>query len=47
MLYPIKFHSIQKRNIWGGDKLRTLLKKPFNEERVGESWEISTVGIDV
>ena len=47
MLYPIKFHPILKQKIWGGDKLKTLLNKPSEEDKIGESWEISTVGDDI
>ncbi len=47
MLYPLKFHPILKEKIWGGDKLKTILNKPFSEENMGESWEISTVGEDI
>ncbi|WP_025743774.1 type I phosphomannose isomerase catalytic subunit [Aquimarina pacifica] len=47
MLYPIKFYPILKEKIWGGDKLRTILKKPSITNNVGESWEISTVDEDI
>ncbi|GAA4273220.1 type I phosphomannose isomerase catalytic subunit [Aquimarina gracilis] len=47
MLYPIKFHSILKEKIWGGDKLKTLLNKASDKENIGESWEISTVDEDI
>ena len=42
MLYPIKFHPIFKDKIWGGEKIRTILKKDFAPlPNCGESWEIS------
>lgn len=43
-LYPLKFKHIYKEKIWGGTKIKTLLKRndvPF--EKCGESWEISGV----
>jgi mannose-6-phosphate isomerase len=42
-LYPLKFTPISKYRIWGGNKLNTVLNKGFNEENIGESWEISDV----
>jgi len=41
--YPIKFKSILQEKIWGGTKLKTLLKKDSNKNNIGESWEISAV----
>jgi mannose-6-phosphate isomerase len=44
MLYPLKFHPIYKEKIWGGQKIRTFLKKDFGPlKNCGESWEISGV----
>ncbi|MGZ2370222.1 type I phosphomannose isomerase catalytic subunit [Ancylomarina sp. YFZ004] len=41
-LYPLKFTSIPKEKIWGGNRLNTILNKEFNPaNKVGESWEIS------
>lgn len=45
-LYPLKFQPIFKYRIWGGDKLKTVLNKDYNEENIGESWEISDVKND-
>ena len=45
-LYPLKFEPISKYRIWGGDKLNSVLKKGFNGESLGESWEISGVRHD-
>lgn len=43
-LYPIKFNPIYKDKIWGGQKLKTILKKDFGRlPNCGESWEISGV----
>jgi mannose-6-phosphate isomerase len=46
-LYPLKFNSIYKKKIWGGNKLRTLFGKDISaNERIGESWEIADHGTD-
>jgi len=42
-LYPLKFQPILKEKIWGGEKLKTFLKKPLNHDNIGESWELSSV----
>ncbi|MBT5787946.1 MAG: mannose-6-phosphate isomerase [Flavobacteriaceae bacterium] len=42
-LYPLKFTPISKYRMWGGDKLNTVLNKQFEQQQVGESWEISDV----
>jgi mannose-6-phosphate isomerase len=42
-LYPLQFQPIFKYRIWGGNKLKTVLKKEFSGENIGESWEISDV----
>ncbi len=47
LLYPLKFYSILKERIWGGDKLTTLLNKNCSSTTCGESWEISAVPNDV
>jgi len=47
-LYPLKFKSIYKDKIWGGQKIRTYLGKDFGSlANCGESWEISGVKSDV
>ena len=43
LLYPIKFTPQSKYRIWGGDNLKTKYGKPFKNDKIGESWEISTV----
>jgi len=43
-LYPLKFHPIFKEKIWGGSKIRDILKKDYGSlPNCGESWEISAV----
>lgn len=42
-LYPIKFQPILKERIWGGEKLKSILKKSSDYNNIGESWEISDV----
>ncbi len=42
-LYPLKFEPILLDKIWGGKKLRDVLKKSNAGESAGESWEISSV----
>ena len=46
MLYPLFFKPIAKERLWGGSKLKSYLKKPFNGEGIGESWELSAVAGD-
>lgn len=42
-LYPLKFSPIFCYRIWGGEKLKTELNKKYEENSIGESWEISDV----
>ncbi len=47
-LYPLKFKSIFKDKIWGGNKINTVLGKDYGElPNCGETWEISGVEGDV
>jgi mannose-6-phosphate isomerase len=47
-LYPLKFKTIYKDKIWGGQKIRTYLHKDFGTlPNCGETWEISGVKSDV
>jgi mannose-6-phosphate isomerase len=47
-LYPLKFKTIYKDKIWGGQKIHTYLHKDFgNLPNCGETWEISGVKSDV
>jgi mannose-6-phosphate isomerase len=42
-LYPLKFSPVFCYRIWGGEKLKTVLNKKYEEDSIGESWEISDV----
>lgn len=43
-LYPLKFKTIFKDKIWGGQKIKTVLGKDFSPlPNCGETWEISGV----
>ncbi len=42
-IVPLKFEPIYCYRIWGGEKLKTLLLKEYDESSIGESWEISAV----
>ena len=43
-LYPLKFKTIFKDKIWGGQKIKTVLGKDFGDlPNCGETWEISGV----
>lgn len=43
-LYPLKFKTIFKDKIWGGNKIKTYLNKDFGSlPNCGETWEISGV----
>ncbi len=46
-LYPFKFTPILKEKLWGGEKLKNILKKESKKNQLGESWEISGVEGDV
>jgi len=47
-LYPLKFQTIYKDKIWGGQKIKTYLHKDFGAlPNCGETWEISGVSSDV
>jgi mannose-6-phosphate isomerase len=41
--YPLKFKPVFHYRIWGGVKLRTDLHKVYDQDSIGESWEISAV----
>ena len=45
--YPLTFEPIFKERIWGGTKLKVYLNKSFKSNKIGESWELSTVANDV
>ena len=43
-LYPLKFNTIFKEKIWGGNKIETILGKDISPlKNCGESWELSSV----
>jgi len=43
-LYPLKFETVLKEKVWGGNALvNRFNKKPFNPNPMGESWEISAI----
>ena len=46
-MYPLKFIPILKERLWGGTKLKDVLKKDINSDITGESWELSTVPGDI
>ena len=43
IMRPLKFKTILKQTIWGGDRILSLKHLDCNIENVGESWEISGV----
>ena len=43
-LYPLKFETVLKEKVWGGDALATRFNKRATESLfIGESWELSAV----
>ncbi len=47
-LYPLKFKTIYKDKIWGGNKIKTILEKDFAPlPNCGETWELSGYGDEV
>jgi mannose-6-phosphate isomerase len=43
-LYPLKFETVLKEKVWGGNSLASRFnKKTSGSDRIGESWEISAV----
>ncbi|MCG8319343.1 MAG: class I mannose-6-phosphate isomerase [Cytophagales bacterium] len=47
-LYPLKFKTIFKDKIWGGNKINAVLCKDFGDlPNCGETWEISGVEGDI
>jgi len=48
LLYPLKFKTIFKDKIWGGNKIKSVLGKNFSPlPNCGETWEISGVSGNV
>lgn len=42
-MYPLKFQPLLKSTIWGGEKIIPFKHLNLQQEKVGESWEISGV----
>jgi mannose-6-phosphate isomerase len=43
-LYPLRFETVLKEKVWGGDALvKRFSKEASAEAKIGESWEISSV----
>jgi len=42
-LYPLQFKQNFFELVWGGNKLKPLKGLPADDEKIGESWEISAV----
>ncbi len=42
-LYPIKFKPILKERVWGGERLSGFKSLKKSANKIGESWEISSV----
>ena len=48
MAYPLKFKTIYKDKIWGGNKIKKLLNKDYGDlPKCGETWELSAVPGDI
>ena len=48
MAYPLKFKTIYKDKIWGGNKIKNLLNKDYGDlPNCGETWELSAVPGDI
>ncbi|MHC4436238.1 MAG: type I phosphomannose isomerase catalytic subunit [Planctomycetota bacterium] len=46
-VYPIKFRSIYKQRIWGGQRLREVFGKELPaDQKIGESWELADLPED-
>ncbi len=41
MMQALKFYPILKEKVWGGKKLKTVLNKSSDSDKIGESWELS------
>jgi mannose-6-phosphate isomerase len=46
-LYPLKFETVLKEKVWGGNKLSSVFnKKSDGADNIGESWELSAIADD-
>ena len=43
MLYPLKFVPYLKTVVWGGERIAPFKGISTNQEKIGESWELSGV----
>jgi len=41
--YILKFSAIYKPKLWGGSKIKTSFSRHIEDEKIGESWEISGI----
>ena len=42
-MYPLKFVPILKPTIWGGERISSFKHLKFQQQQIGESWEISEI----
>ena len=42
-MYPLKFEPFLRTMVWGGEKIAPFKGIKTNQEKIGESWEISSV----
>ena len=43
-LYPLKFETVLKEKVWGGNRLASAFNKKSDDSlKIGESWEVSAV----
>jgi mannose-6-phosphate isomerase len=45
-LYPLRFHPLFRRYLWGGRRLASVLHKPIGPDPAAESWEVVDRGPD-
>lgn len=43
LLYPLQFRHNLLQTVWGGNRLKPLKGLPKDDEKIGESWEVSAV----
>ena len=42
-MYPLKFETIFKSVVWGGEKIAPFKSVETEQHNIGESWELSGV----
>lgn len=47
MLYPLKFKPILKEKLWGGHKLHFKSDSVLDDQKIGESWEVSGIHTNI